>query len=117
MRSSWATSSRHTAPGRALDGPVSLGLVDDVRPVGQRYSCREFHGVDVARELYVQWTQGLVEHHLRTARTSYGPLDSDYCQISPDELATRLAELPRGLARISVGRYRGEFQSENPQGE
>jgi hypothetical protein len=71
----------------------------------------------VARELYVQWTQGLVEHHLRTARAPYGPLDSDYCQTSPAELATRLAELPRGLPRISVGRYRGEFQSENPEGE
>jgi transcriptional regulator with XRE-family HTH domain len=69
------------------------------------------------RALYVQWTQGLVEHHLRTARAPYGPLESDSCQISPAELAARLAELPRGLTRISVGRYRGEFQSENPEGE
>jgi len=78
-------------------------------------------GVRVApervRELYAQWTQGLVEHHLRTVRTPYGPLDGDYVQIPPAEFATRLAELPRGLTRISVGRYRGEFQAENPDGE
>ncbi len=78
-------------------------------------------GVRVApervRELYVQWTQGLVEHHLRTGRAPYGPLDSDYRQILPAELAARLAELPPGLTRISVGRYRGEFQAENPEGE
>ncbi len=68
------------------------------------------------RELYVQWTQGLVEHHLRTARAPYGPLESDSRQIPPAELAARLAALPRGLTRISVGRYRGEFESENPEG-
>jgi len=68
------------------------------------------------RELYAQWTQGLVEHYLRTARAPYGPLDSDYVQISPAELAVRLAELLHGLTRISVGRYRGEFQAENPEG-
>lgn len=35
----------------------------------------------------------------------------------PAELAAHLAALPRGLTRISVGRYRGEFESENPEGE
>jgi len=37
----------------------------------------------LAGAIKLQWTQGLVEHHLRTARAPYGPLDSDYCQISP----------------------------------
>jgi hypothetical protein len=61
------------------------------------------------RELYEQWCQGLAEYHLRTARAPYGPLDRDYAQIGPAELTVRLAELPEGLTRISVGRYRGQF--------
>jgi transcriptional regulator with XRE-family HTH domain len=78
-------------------------------------------GVRVApervRELHAQWSQGLVEYHLRTVRAPYGPLERDFVRIEADELAARLAELPEGLTRVSVGRYRGEFQSENPEGE
>jgi transcriptional regulator with XRE-family HTH domain len=69
------------------------------------------------RELHVQWCQGLVEHHLRMAREPYGPLDRDYVRIGPAEFATRLAELPEGLTRVSVGRYRGPFSSTTPEGD
>ena len=78
-------------------------------------------GVRVApervRELHAQWSQGLVEYHLRTVRTPYGPLERDFVRVEAAELAARLAELPEGLTRVSVGRYRGEFQSENPEGD
>jgi transcriptional regulator with XRE-family HTH domain len=78
-------------------------------------------GVRVApervRELHAQWSQGLVEYHLRTVRAPYGPLERDFVRVAAAELAARLAELPEGLTRVSVGRYRGEFQSENPEGE
>lgn len=69
------------------------------------------------RELHVQWSHGLVEHHLRTARVPLGPLDGDFVRVGPDELAARLAALPEGLTRISVGHYRGEFYATTPEGE
>jgi len=69
------------------------------------------------RELHVQWSQGLVEHYLRTARAVCGPLERDFVRVEAAELAARLAELPEGLTRISVGRVRGTFEAQNPEGE
>lgn len=88
----------------------------------QRQSLAEIViGVRVApervRELHAQWSLGLVEHHLRTAGAPYGPLDRDFVRVEAAELAARLAELPEGLSRISVGRYRGRFEAQNPEGE
>jgi hypothetical protein len=78
-------------------------------------------GVRVApervRELHAQWSQGLAEYHLRMARAPYGPLERDFVRIGPAELAARLAELPEGLTRVSVGRYRGEFLATTPEGD
>jgi len=68
------------------------------------------------RELHVQWSQGLVEHYLRTARAVCGPLERDFVRVEAAELAARLAELPEGLTRISVGRVRGTFEAQNPEG-
>jgi len=68
------------------------------------------------RELHVQWSQGLVEYHLRMASAPYGPLERDFVRIGPAELAARLAELPEGLTRVSVGRHRGEFLATTPEG-
>lgn len=68
------------------------------------------------RELHVQWSQGLVEHYLRTARAVCGPLERDFVRVEAAELAARLAALPEGLTRISVGRVRGTFEAQNPEG-
>lgn len=68
------------------------------------------------RELHAQWSQGLVEYHLRMARAPYGPLERDFVRVRAADLAARLAELPDGLVRISVGRYRGSFVSHDPEG-
>jgi len=68
------------------------------------------------RELHVQWSQGLVEHCLRTARAVCGPLERDFVRVEAAELAARLAALPEGLTRISVGRVRGTFEAQNPEG-
>jgi hypothetical protein len=87
----------------------------------QRQSLAEIViGVRVApervRELHVQWSQGLVEHYLRTARAVCGPLECDFVQLSAAELGARLAELPEGLIRISVGRFRDPFSALDPEG-
>ncbi|MEO7732411.1 MAG: hypothetical protein ABIY55_15690, partial [Kofleriaceae bacterium] len=68
------------------------------------------------RELHAQWSQGLVEYHLRMVRAPYGPLERDFVRVRAADLAARLAELPDGLVRISVGRYRGSFVSQDPEG-
>jgi transcriptional regulator with XRE-family HTH domain len=78
-------------------------------------------GVRVApervRELHAQWSQGLVEYHLRMVRAPYGPLNRDFVRVGAAELAARLAALPAAMTRISVGRHRGEYESRNPEGE
>jgi transcriptional regulator with XRE-family HTH domain len=67
------------------------------------------------RELHEQWCRGLIEGQLRDARAPQVPLDRDYLRISVAELATRLAELPEGVTRISVARYRGAFNAPTPE--
>lgn len=86
----------------------------------QRQSLAEIViGVRVApervRELHAQWSHGLVEHHLRTARAPYGPLERDFVRVAAAELTARLAALPATMVRISVGRYRGEYGAQNPE--
>lgn len=87
----------------------------------QRQSLAEIViGVRVApervRELHAQWSQGLVEHYLRTSRAVCGPLDDDFLRLTATELGARFAELPDGLIRISVGRFRDQFMAKDPEG-
>jgi transcriptional regulator with XRE-family HTH domain len=88
----------------------------------QRQSLAEIVvGVRIApervRELHEQWCRGLIEGQLRSARTPQVPLDRDHVRIPLAELATRLAELPEGMTRISVARYRGAFNAPTPEGD
>jgi hypothetical protein len=65
----------------------------------------------VVRELFEQWSLGLVEAHLQREREPRIYRDSEVVHVHEVELATRLARLPAGEpSRISVARYRGEFQ-------
>lgn len=65
----------------------------------------------VVRELFEQWSLGLVEAHLQRDREPRMYRESEVVHANEGELATRLARLPAGEAtRISVARYRGEFQ-------
>lgn len=65
----------------------------------------------VVRELFEQWSLGLVEGHLQREREPRMYRESEVVHASEGELATRLARLPAGEStRISVARYRGEFQ-------
>ncbi len=64
----------------------------------------------VVRDLYEQWSLGLVEGQLQLDREPRMPRDSEVPHASRDELAALLAALPAGEAtRISVGRYRGAY--------
>jgi hypothetical protein len=66
---------------------------------------------ETVRELFDQWCQGLTEGQLlrrepRVAR------QRDIEQVTSDELGELLAALPQGeLMRISVGRWRGQWQT------
>jgi hypothetical protein len=85
----------------------------------QRQSLAEIViGVRVApervRELHAQWSQGLVEHYIRAPRAPCGPQYRDFVQVNAAELGKQLAELPEGLIRISVGRYRERIAREDP---
>jgi transcriptional regulator with XRE-family HTH domain len=112
-------------PGAKASAP-SARSVDEVAALvferlEQRQTLAEIViGVRVApervRQLHEQWSQGLTAYHLRMTRAPYGPLDRDFVRVGLAELATRLAELPEGLTRVSVARYRGEFQSVNRDG-
>lgn len=65
----------------------------------------------VVRELFEQWSLGLVEAHLQREREPRMYRESEVVHASEGELATCLARLPAGEpTRISVARYRGEFQ-------
>ncbi len=65
----------------------------------------------VVRELFEQWSLGLVEAHLQREREPRMYRESEVVHANEGELATRLARLPAGEStRISVARYRGEFQ-------
>jgi len=65
----------------------------------------------VVRELFEQWSLGLVEAHLQREREPRMHRESEVVHANEGELATRLAGLPAGEpTRISVARYRGEFQ-------
>jgi hypothetical protein len=64
----------------------------------------------VVRELFEQWSFGLVEGQLALDREPRMLRDNEVLHASRDELAERLAALPAGEAtRISVGRYRGAY--------
>jgi hypothetical protein len=58
----------------------------------------------------------LVEQYLRASRAPCGPLYRDFVRITAAELGARLAELPEGLTRISVGRFRERIAREDPDG-
>lgn len=63
------------------------------------------------RALFEQWSLGLTEGQLQMAREPRMPRDHEVAHVRPESLASHLAELPQGqLTRISVGRYRGNFQ-------
>ncbi len=65
----------------------------------------------VVRELFEQWSLGLVEAHLQREREPRMHRESEVVHTNEGELATRFARLPAGEpTRISVARYRGEFQ-------
>lgn len=66
---------------------------------------------DLVRALYEQWCLGLVEAHLQREREPRVYRDNEIEHINCEQLANRLAALPAGEAtRISVGRYRGQYQ-------
>jgi transcriptional regulator with XRE-family HTH domain len=66
---------------------------------------------DLVRTLFEQWCLGLVEAHLQLDREPRIYRESEVVHASREDLAARLAALPSGEpTRISVGRYRGEFQ-------
>ena len=64
---------------------------------------------DRVRDLFRQWTHGLVEHELHMSRKLTLPLEKDNVRISVAALAARLGELPKETTRISVARYRGPY--------
>ncbi len=65
----------------------------------------------VVRELFEQWSLGLVEAHLQREREPRMYRESEVVHANEGELATCLARLRAGEpTRISVARYRGEFQ-------
>jgi len=114
-----ATGARGAARPAARSADEVAALVFE--RLEQRQTLAEIViGVRIApervRELHVQWSQGLVEHYLRTARAVCGPLERDFVRVETAELAARLAALPEGLTRISVGRVRGTFEAQNPEG-
>ena len=114
------------APGAKGAGRPAARSADEVAALvferlEQRQSLAEIViGVRVApervRELHEQWSQGLIEHGL-AKDAPYGPRDREFAHIAPAALAARLAELPEGLIRISVGRYRGEWSVSDPDGD
>ena len=115
-----ATGARGAARPAARSADEVAALVFE--RLEQRQTLAEIViGVRIApervRELHVQWSQGLVAHYLRTARAVCGPLERDFVRVEAAELAARLAALPEGLTRISVGRVRGTFEAQNPEGE
>jgi hypothetical protein len=66
---------------------------------------------ETVRALFEQWGLGLCEGQLRMAREPRLQRRGEIPVASPETLATRLSELPRGtITRISVGRSRGDFQ-------
>ncbi len=68
----------------------------------------------IVRELFDQWCLGLTEGQLRIKDEPRVPRDKDVEYGDIEKLATRLAQIPQGqLTRISVGRFRGLFVSEN----
>lgn len=65
----------------------------------------------VVRELFEQWSLGLVEAHLQREREPRMYRENEVVHVNEGELTARLARLPAGEStRISVARYRGEFQ-------
>jgi transcriptional regulator with XRE-family HTH domain len=64
------------------------------------------------RDLFDQWCLGLTEGQLRMKQSPNVARNNDVERADAAKLAARLAGLPAGqLTRISVGRYRGLFQS------
>ena len=76
--------------------------------IGLRIEPSTVHG------LFDQWCVGLTEQHLLTASEPRVARERDIPRASAAELACLLDELPRDAAtRISVGRYRGTYVSDN----
>jgi hypothetical protein len=66
---------------------------------------------ETVRELFDQWCLGLVEAQL-TKRAPNVPLEQDLVRVGVEGLGQRLAALPDGaITRISVGRWRGQYQA------
>jgi len=66
---------------------------------------------DIVRALYEQWCLGLVEGQLRMEREPRMVRANEIERTRSERLASRLAELPPNeLTRISVARYRENFQ-------
>ncbi len=76
--------------------------------IGLRVEPSTVHG------LFDQWCVGLTEQHLRTVSEPRVARECDMPRASPAELARLLDELARDApTRISVGRYRGTYLSDN----
>jgi hypothetical protein len=66
---------------------------------------------ETVRALFEQWCLGLVEHQLRMEREPRMPRSYEIERARVEKLGARLSELPDGvLTRISVARFREEFQ-------
>jgi hypothetical protein len=60
-------------------------------------------------ELFALWGEGLIERQLRSATVPHVLSVRAYPRCDPAELAARIAALPAGLTRISVGRFAGDY--------
>ena len=71
---------------------------------------------ETVRELFDQWCLGLTIGQLRMARTPNVPRRGEIARTKLEALAKHLAALPVSqVTRISVGRFRGEFQHDETE--